>query len=108
MSNTSARLTSLTLVNSEHPLAASELAQACGASVEWVTQLVELGIVEMPPDADAPERWKFQSIDLQRALETRRLERDFGVELEAAALILDLQQEVRRLKAVLKLHGLEA
>lgn len=107
MSKVSRQLTSLTLVSSEHPLATRELAQACGASVEWVVQLVELGIVEVPSGTDAPEQWQFQSADLRRALETRRLERDFGVELEAAALILDLEQEVRRLKAVLGQHGLE-
>jgi len=37
-------------------------------------------------------------------LEARRLERDFGVGLEAAALILDLQHEVRRLKAALQVQ----
>ena len=40
-------------------------------------------------------------------VEARRLERDFGVGLDAAALILDLQHEVRRLKATLHHHGLE-
>jgi chaperone modulatory protein CbpM len=39
---------------------------------------------------------------LRCALEARRLERDFGVGLEAAALILDLQHEIRRLKAALQ------
>ena len=40
-----------------------------------------------------------------KALEARRLERDFGVDLQAAALILDLQREVRRLKAALQVHS---
>ena len=106
MSHFSTKVTLLTVVSSEHPLAAAELAQACGASVEWVVQLVELGIVDCRSEAKTPDAWRFASADLQRALETRRLERDFGVELEAAALILDLQQEVRRLKAVLSQHGL--
>jgi len=39
-------------------------------------------------------------------LEARRLERDFGVGLDAAALILDLEHEVRRLKGVLRAQGL--
>ncbi|RZL57574.1 MAG: MerR family transcriptional regulator, partial [Variovorax sp.] len=47
----------------------------------------------------------FGSAELHRALEVRRLERDFGVELDAAALILDLQHEVRRLRAVLHAQG---
>lgn len=106
MSPFSTKVSSLTVVSSEHPLAATELAQACGASVDWVVQLVELGIVDCRSTAKTPDAWQFASADLQRALETRRLERDFGVELDAAALILDLQQEVRRLKAVLSQHGL--
>jgi chaperone modulatory protein CbpM len=44
-------------------------------------------------------------VDLSRALDARRLERDFGVGLEAAALILDLSQEVRRLKELLHTLG---
>ncbi len=90
-----------------HPLAAHELAHACGAGIDWVVQLVEVGIVEAPAPARDPEDWRFQSADLQRALAVRRLERDFGVGLDAAALILDLQREVRRLKAVLQAQGLE-
>ena len=88
-------------ISQEHPIAIHELAHACGASVEWVVQLVEVGIVEVPVPAGPPDAWHFHSIDLQSALEVRRLERDFGVGLEAAALILDLQLEVRRLKATL-------
>ena len=73
-----------------------------GASV---VQLVEVGIVQVTTTDAPPERWEFSSTDLQHALEARRLERDFGVNLDAAALILDLQHEVRRLKAVLQAHG---
>lgn len=87
-------------------LAARDLAHACGAEIAWVVQLVEIGIVEHTPPEAEPERWRFRSADLQRALEARRLQRDFGVELDAAALILDLQHEVRRLKAVLQTHRL--
>ncbi|MGJ7488565.1 chaperone modulator CbpM [Variovorax sp. LT2P21] len=89
-----------------HPLAAHELAHACGAEIEWVVQLVEVGIVELSAPSLRPDDWRFQSTDLQQALAARRLERDFGVGLDAAALILDLQREVRRLKAVLHAQGL--
>ena len=57
--------------------------------------------------AERPDDWRFHSADLQCALDARRLERDFGVGLDAAALILDLEHEVRRLKAVLRAQGLE-
>ncbi len=94
-----------TIVGDVHPLAAGELAHACGAEIEWVVQLVELGIVGVPEPGVSPDDWRFHSADLQRALAVRRLERDFGVGLDAAALILDLQNEVRRLKAVLHAEG---
>jgi chaperone modulatory protein CbpM len=70
----------------------------------WVVQLVEVGIVGLPPSTSLPDDWCFYSADLQSALEARRLERDFGVGLEAAALILDLQHEIRRLKAALQVQ----
>ena len=95
-----------TAISASQPLAASDLAHACGADPEWVVQLVEVGIVQIATAEAPPEHWRFSSTDLQCALEARRLERDFGVGLDAAALILDLQHEVRRLKAVIRAHGL--
>ena len=99
-------VTTLIAIDHAHPLAIAELAHACGAEVDWVVQLVEVGILCGPQTHVAPEHWLFQSADLKCALEARRLERDFGVGLDAAALILDLQHEVRRLKSTLHNHGL--
>ena len=96
-----------TTLSASHPLAASELAHACGAQLDWVVQLVEIGIIESRTPAERPDDWRFHGSDLQCALEARRLERDFGVGLDAAALILDLEHEVRRLKGVLRAQGLE-
>ena len=98
--------TTTTALSLAHPLAAHELAHACGAEIAWVVQLVEVGIVELSAPSPRPDEWRFQSADLQQALAARRLERDFGVGLDAAALILDLQREVRRLKAMLHAQGL--
>ena len=98
--------TSSSAIHGARPLAASDLAHAVGAEIDWIVQLVEVGIVEV--EAPVPERtddWRFHSAALQHALEARRLERDFGVGLEAAALILDLQHEVRRLKSMLGVRG---
>lgn len=99
-------LTTATAISASQPLAATELAHAVGADTAWVVQLVEVGILRIESAETRPERWQFSSTDLQCALEARRLERDFGVGLDAAALILDLQHEVRRLKAVLHAHRL--
>ena len=91
-------------INHDNPIAAQDLARACGADINWVVQLVEVGIVQGERAGQQVGDWYFYSTDLQCALEARRLERDFGVELEAAALILDLQHEVRRLKAALQVQ----
>ena len=87
-------ISSATVVGKSQPLSADDLARACGAEVDII-------------DASGPRpaEWRFYSLDLQRALDARRLERDFGAGLDAVALILDLSQEVRRLKAQLRALG---
>ena len=103
------RSISVTAISDAQPLAANELAHACGAEIDWVMQLVDVGIVETDGDTGGPpQEWRFQSAALQCALEARRLERDFGVGLDAAALIIDLEREVRRLKAVLGAQAIDA
>jgi len=87
------------------PLTVRELARAVGAEDQWVVRLVEVEILRVDTPAEPPERWHFRSDALQRALAARRLERDFGANLDSAALILDLQSELRRLRALLRAHG---
>ena len=87
------------------PLTVRELARAVGAEDQWVLRLVEVEILHVDAPGEPPERWHFRSADLQRALAARRLERDFGANLDTAALILDLQSELRRLRALAGAHG---
>lgn len=101
-SRTTLTVETMVTISTDHPVAAQDLAHACGADLDWVAQLVEWGIVADQPGATSPQEWRFQSTDLQCALEAARLQRDFGVGLDAAALILDLQHEVRRLKGALQ------
>ena len=96
----------VTTVLDAAPLSLRELARAVGAEDRWVVRLVEVEILRVDTPAEPPERWHFRSADLQRALAARRLERDFGANLDTAALILDLQSELRRARALLGAHGL--
>ncbi|MFT4267941.1 MAG: chaperone modulator CbpM [Xenophilus sp.] len=105
--STSVTVAQCTVVGTGDPLAAAELARACGATLDWVAELAATGILDAPADRPVQE-WRFGSAELRRALETRRLQRDFEVGLDAAALILDLQHEVRRLKSLLRAHRLGA
>ena len=90
-----------TPVDDAHPLRTDELARAVGDQVEWVMSLVEAGLIAPTVPAAPREQWAFAGEALHCARQVRRLQRDFDVGLDAAALILDLQQEVRRLRRLL-------
>ena len=101
-----AAMTTVTVIDRDADLTAGDLARACHAETAWVAELVEVGIVRARR-GDRPADWAFHGEDLLRARQARRLQRDFGVELDAAALMLDLMEEVRRLKARLRAMGME-
>lgn len=88
-------------VDEAHPLRIAEFARATGDREEWVLALVEAGLIA-PTLPDAPQaQWAFHGEALRCALEARRLQRDFDVGVDAAALIIELQREVRRLRGLL-------
>ena len=90
----------------EAALTLDELARACAVEPGWVVQRVRTGILLGGSDA-APEAWRFTSIDLVRARSLLRIERDFDANEEVAALVVDLTEEVRRLRRQLRAAGLE-
>ena len=81
----------------------SQLCHACGVESEEVVELVEEGVLE--PIGTNRNRWRFSGISLQRARRALRLQRDLGVNVAGAALVLDLIEELDRLRAELKLHA---
>jgi len=62
----------------------------------WVASLVDAGVLE--PRGAGPEAWLFPASDVVRARAVARLLRDLDVNLEGAALILELVEERRRLE----------
>lgn len=50
---------------------------------------------------EQPELWVFTSLAVARARQVARLQREFDVNLDAAALIADLMQEIGQLRAEL-------
>ena len=104
-------LSACQLIDQDTPLSAEELARACDARIEWVTELLECGIVRGLDGSVHGARLtqlRFDSAELTRALDARRLQRDYDINLDATALILDLQTELRRLRALLLANGLHA
>lgn len=92
-----------TVVDSNTFLSLSDFAHACGQPHDWVIALVEHSILEKHDNV--PERWQFVGEELVRARRAWRLQRDFDASLAAVALMLDLLDEVKQLRAQLALHG---
>ncbi len=88
----------------EAALDLDELARACGVEPEWVASHVRAGVLGDYATVEVSS-WRFRSADLRRARSLASLERDFDANEELAALVLDLADEVRRLRARLRVLG---
>jgi chaperone modulatory protein CbpM len=87
-------------------LTVEELARACDVEPDWVVRRVRAGILGGQPAVQITE-WRFRSGDLLRARSLLRVERDFEANEDVAALVVDLTEEVRRLRARLHTLGLD-
>ncbi|MDQ3563786.1 MAG: chaperone modulator CbpM [Pseudomonadota bacterium] len=93
------------LLSEQGALSLEEMVEACEAEVEWIVELVEVGVLS--PEGPDETEWRFGAPDLLRARRLARLERDFAASAEAAAVILDLLDEIERLRASLIRAGVE-
>jgi chaperone modulatory protein CbpM len=86
-------------------LTLDELARACSVEPEWVVQHVQRGIL-FGREGGNLETLQFTSVDLGRARRLAQLEKDFDADEDLAALVVDLCDEVRRLKSRLRAAGM--
>jgi chaperone modulatory protein CbpM len=93
------------VIGDEGVLSVKELASACGAEPQWIIELVAVGVLE--PQGAEISLWRFCAADLTCARRVFRLQRDFDASLDAAAVMLDLLDQIERLRARLKRAGLE-
>ena len=89
----------------EHALELEAFAAACGTEVEFVRLLVDEGLVQ--PVAAQPA-WRFGGEELARVRRICRLQRDFEANLQSVAVMLDLLDEIERLRARLQRAGIAA
>lgn len=87
----------------EAALTLDELARACGVEPEWVLRHVEAGVLGGETSIEMTTL-RFGSGDLGRARRLLGIERNFDANEDIAALVVDLTDEVRRLRA--RLHAL--
>jgi chaperone modulatory protein CbpM len=90
----------------DEALSLEELARACAVEPDWVVRHVQAGVLGGEASVQLTS-WRFRSGDLYRARHLLSLERDFDANEDIAALVLDLADEVRRLRARLHVLGLE-
>jgi len=77
-------------------VAVGELCAWLRVEPHWVASLVDAGVLE--PRGAGPEAWTFAASDVVRARAVARLVHDLQVNLEGAAVILELVEERRRLE----------
>jgi chaperone modulatory protein CbpM len=88
----------------EVALSVEELARACDVEPEWVLRHVEAGVLAEGADVQRAAL-RFRSSDLQRARRLLSLERDFDANEDIAALVIDLADEIHRLRARMRALG---
>lgn len=82
----------------------NELARACQVEPDWVVRHVQAGVLGEQAEVTTV---RFRSTDLARARRLLALERHFDADQELAALVIDLADEVRRLRARLRTFGIK-
>jgi chaperone modulatory protein CbpM len=83
------------LVIDDHTLSLDELACACGVPADWLQQRLDAGLLTCCESAAG----RFASAQLHRARRLRALEQDFDANQELAALVVDLLDEIQRLRS---------
>jgi chaperone modulatory protein CbpM len=84
-------------------LTLDELARAVEVEPDWVVRHVRAGTLGGETTVQITS-WRFRSGDLVRARRLLRVERDFDANEDLAGLVVDLGDEIRRLRA--RLHAL--
>lgn len=85
-------------------LTLDDLCRVGAVTPEWVAERVQSGLLAAR-HGDG-EGWQFDAVALRRVSWMVRLERDFEAVPELAALVVDLQAEIERLRAQLDRAGL--
>ena len=88
----------------EVALSLEELARACAVEPDWVVRHVRAGVLGSGDSVELSS-WHFHSNDLVRARQLLSVEWAFDANEDIAALVLDLGDEIHRLRARLRVLG---
>lgn len=85
------------LIDDQTLFTMAEPCRSCAGEAEFIEALVDQGILE--PTVQRGRHWCFAASSLRRTRVTVHLQRDLGVNLEGAALALDLLDRIDALEA---------
>jgi len=88
------------IIEEEVHLSLRELCDACAVHAEFITDLVDEGVIE--PSGFDKSHWCFSGISLHRIRAAKRLQQDLGINLAGVALALDLLDEMQLLHTQLR------
>ena len=85
-----------TIIIDDIKLNLADLAHSCSVSQEWIVERVQAGLL-CTLSVNAKEA-SYSSAELTRARRLRNIERSFDANPELAALVVDMMEEIQRLK----------
>ncbi len=100
MTDDSATRVTAELVDAATVHTVDELCLACNVDPNWISGLVEHGVIE--PIGQAGADWQFTSLAILRIAKAKRLERDLNLNPPGVAIVLDLLDEIDDLRAQLR------
>ncbi|MGB5162591.1 MAG: chaperone modulator CbpM [Thermoanaerobaculia bacterium] len=77
-----------TVLDEEGSFTLEQICQICRLEKKVILTLVEEGVLD--PEGDEPATWRFPGTSVTHVRIVVRLQRDLGVNLEGAAIVLDL------------------
>jgi len=83
-----------TVLDEESGLTLAQLCRICRQQSDFVVTLVEEGILD--PEGENPATWRFPGTSVTHVRIVVRLQRDLGINLAGAALVLDLLNRLAR------------
>lgn len=97
MANTPKETLVCQIIDEHTTVTMGQLCRSCGVHAEWVTVLVEQGVIE-PTYGKGTQGWQFAATQLPRVHTAARLERDLGLNASGIALAIELMDEIRDLR----------
>jgi len=104
MSDAKTTRQAVVVIDDDTRLDMPQFARACGTTIEYIEEMIVEGVVLPRGERPHVDFGAEEMVSVRRAL---RLQRDFDASLPSVAVMLDLIEEIERLRNELHLAGIE-